>query len=238
MRVTDPKVFAVTHLIADPARASMLAALLDGRAYPAGELAYASGVTTRTARLHLSKLLAGGLVAAEMEGRHRYYRLAGLHVAGAIEKLAAIQAAGPVKRKAQSAVARELAFARRCYDHLAGCLGVAVTGGLRERGFIVPAPGKRLDVTPAGVAWFGRIGLDVAALKPARHGLARQCLDWTERTHHMAGPLGAGLMDVLCMRGWLRRSAHSRAVYITPEGRRALKRHLGVDERALRLPES
>jgi DNA-binding transcriptional ArsR family regulator len=118
-----PSVAGVASLIADPARAAMLMALLDGRALPAGELAYAGGVTAQTASSHLAKLLDGGLVAVESEGRHRYYRLAGAHIAQALEQLAAIRPAEPVKRKALSPQGRELRFARCCYDHLAGQLG-------------------------------------------------------------------------------------------------------------------
>jgi hypothetical protein len=90
-------------------------------------------------------------------------------------------------------------------------------------------------VTPAGVAWFGGVGLDVRALKPTRRGLARQCLDWTERRHHLAGPLGVQLLSVLCAKGWLRRSKSSRAVDVTPKGWIGLKQHLGVDETSAAL---
>jgi DNA-binding transcriptional ArsR family regulator len=229
----EPNISIVASLIADPARATMLNALLDGRALPAGELAYASGVTAQTASSHLAKLLAGGLLALETEGRHRYYRLAGPHVAEALESLAAIPAAEPVRRKALTGEAQKLRYARVCYDHLAGRLGVAVTQGLLKRGFIAALPEKRFAVTPAGAAWFAGIGLDVAAVRRTRHGLARQCLDWTERTHHLAGPLGVTLMRVLCERRWLQRTKESRAVRITPAGSMELKRHLDVDPHAL-----
>ncbi len=105
----EPNVAAVASLIADPARAAMLTALFDGRALPAGELAYASGVTAQTASSHLSKLLAGGLLAVEIEGRHPYYRLAGAHIAQALEQLAAM--AGPTEgseRCGQGAALRPL----------------------------------------------------------------------------------------------------------------------------------
>jgi DNA-binding transcriptional ArsR family regulator len=226
-------VSSIAALLADPARATMLAALLDGRALPAGELALASGVTAQTASSHLSKLLVAGLVAVETEGRHRYYRLSGSDVAEAIEHLAAIRPAQPPPPRALGRHARELIFARRCYNHLAGRLGVAVTRGLQRREFIVPAPGKLFDVTPAGIEWFDSIGIDVAALKPTRCGLARQCLDWTERTHHLAGPLGVELMSVLCARGWLRRSSKSRAVQVTPTGYVELQCRIGLDIRSL-----
>jgi DNA-binding transcriptional ArsR family regulator len=226
-----PSVAEAASLIADPARAAMLIALVDGRALPAGELAYCAGVTAQTASSHLAKLVDGGLMAVEQEGRHRYYRLAGAHVGEALERLAAIHAAGPVRRKALDAKARDLRFARCCYDHLAGQLGVAVTDALRRREFLVPAEGKTFDVTPAGAAWFGGVGVDMAALKPTRRGLARQCLDWTERSHHLAGPLGVAFMSALCEAGWLRRSRAPRGIDVTPKGRVGLKRELDVDAR-------
>ena len=226
----SPGFSATAFLVADPARAAMLTALLDGRALPAGELAYASGVTAQTASSHLGKLLAGGLVAVETEGRHRYYRIAGAHVAQALEQLAAIEPAAPIRRKALSPLGRQLGFCRCCYDHLAGRIGVAITRSLQERSYILPAADKRFDVTPRGIDWFGSIGLDVRAIKPTRRGLARQCLDWTEREHHLAGPLGVRFMGLLCANGWLRRSNSSRAVQVTPRGWAGLKEQLGIDE--------
>ncbi|MHB8849428.1 MAG: hypothetical protein ACYC43_13430 [Burkholderiales bacterium] len=119
-------------------------------------------------------------------------------------------------------------FARRCYDHLAGQLGVAVTQGLQEQGFIVPAAEKQFVVTQLGMEWFGSMGLDVSALKPTRRGLARQCLDWTERRHHLAGPLGVQFMTVLCASGWLRCSTSSRVIQLTPQGRAGMEEQLGI----------
>jgi DNA-binding transcriptional ArsR family regulator len=224
-----PSFAGVASLIADPARAAMLIALLDGRALPAGELAYAAGVTAQTASSHLAKLLDGGLLALEREGRHRYYRLAGPHVAQALEQLAALRPTEPIRRKALSPEGRELRFARCCYDHLAGQLGVAATEALVEKRFIIAAEDKKFDVTTEGAAWFSELGLDVKTLKPTRRGLARQCLDWTERSHHLAGPLGVAFLDTLCSAGWVRRSPNSRAVRVTPRGRLALKERLGLE---------
>jgi DNA-binding transcriptional ArsR family regulator len=224
-----PSVAGTASLIADPARATMLLALVDGRALPAGELAFSAGVTAQTASSHLARLLDGGLLAVEQEGRHRYYRLAGAHVAQALEQLAAIRPLGPVRRKAPTAQARELRFARCCYDHLAGWLGVAVTDALIQRELLVAGPDKLFEVTPAGVEWFAGVGVDLAALKPTRRGLARQCLDWTERAHHLAGPLGVAFMSALCNAGWLRRAGASRAVELTPRGQLEMKRRLDLD---------
>lgn len=230
---SQPNIASAAALIADPARAVMLVALLDGRARPAGELAYAAGVTAQTASSHLGKLLAGGLLTVEIEGRHRYYRLAGPHVALALENLASI---GPIvitRKKALTREAQKLQFARCCYDHLAGRLGVAVTKGMLEKGLLVAADNKRFEVTPIGAEWFSSMGLDLTKIKPARAGLARQCLDWTERQHHLAGPLGVHLTSLLCNEGWIRRQKSSRVVEVTPMGWRKFEDHFGIQEQVL-----
>lgn len=224
-------VSSTAFLIADPSRAAILIALADGHALPAGELAYAAGVTAQTASAHLAKLLDGGLLTVETQGRHRYYRLAGPHVSLALEHLAAASSMAPTRRPSLRREGRSLRFARRCYDHLAGQLGVAVTQALQERGFIIPAAEKQFVVTSLGIEWFAGIGLEVSALQPGRRGLARQCLDWTERRHHLAGPLGVQFMAVLCSSGWLRRSKPSRIIHVTQKGWHELKYHLNLDKR-------
>jgi DNA-binding transcriptional ArsR family regulator len=224
-----PGFSGTAFLLADPARALMLVALLDGRALPAGELAYAARVTAQTASSHLSKLLAGGLLALTVEGRHRYYRLAGSHVAQALEHLAAIRPTTEVRRRALSPDAQRLRFCRSCYDHLAGQVGVALTRALQERQYLRPLQDKILEVTPDGSEWLVRLGVDLSRVRPSRGALARQCLDWTERQHHLAGPLGVELMSVLCASGWLRRRRETRAVDVLPKGRQELRAQLGID---------
>jgi len=232
----QPGFAATAYLLADHARAAMLAALLDGRALPAGELARAAGVTAQTASAHLGKMLEGGLLAVESEGRHRYYRLAGAHIAGMLESLSVIQPeTAASRRQALSPQAREFRFCRRCYDHLAGQLGVAVTQALQARGYLLAAPGKQFDITPAGAAWFAGIGLDVDAIAPTRRGLARQCLDCTERRHHLAGPLGVALLAAMCEQAWLRKDAQSRAIRVTPRGWAWLGEQLGIEPPSLPL---
>ena len=207
-------------LIGDPARAAILSALCDGRAQPAGALAYVAGVTPQSASNHLAKLLEGGLLAVETEGRHRYYRLASPHVAEAIEALAHL--APPIRSldAPSTSKARRLRFNRSCYDRLAGRLGVAVAAQLEVRGYLTASDpaSKRYSVTIAGRRWFYELGIEVDTLKPTAAGVARRCLDWTERRHHLAGPLGAALMARFIELGWLRRDGVSRAVGVTPSG--------------------
>jgi DNA-binding transcriptional ArsR family regulator len=241
MRPAQLQVASAAFLIADPARALMLNALLGGCALPAGELAYAAGVTAQTASGHLAKLLDGGLVSVEVEGRHRYYRLADGHVAHALESLALL-APGRVgeagqRRKPLTAEMQKMRMARRCYDHLAGRLGVAMARALVERGYLRAAEEKQYEVTSQGEAWFSRMGLEVAGvaseLRPTARGLARRCLDLTERQHHLGGPLGVEFMRLLCDKGWLRRSDATRAMRVTPAGWTGLSRELGIEQAAL-----
>jgi len=220
----------VAALIAEPARAAMLLALFDGRALPAGELAFAAAVTPQTAIPPLAQLLAGGLLACETQGRHRYYRLAGAHVARAIEYLSVIT---PVPAKPLARQAQGLRFARCCYNHLAGQMGVAITQALEHCGYLLAVEDKRYELLPAGAQWFAALGIDLAALKPSRPGLAQQCLDWTGRPPHLSGPLGVQLLNALCEADWLRRSKNSRAVLVTPKGWAQLKAQLNLDPRSL-----
>jgi len=227
----DANIALPAALIGDPARAAILAALCDGRAQPASALAYAARVTPQSASNHLAKLLEGGLLAVEVEGRHRYYRLASPQVAAAMEALAHLAPRVRSLDAPLTSKARRLRFSRSCYDHLAGRLGVAIAAELEARGYLA-APdqaSKRYAVTAAGRRWLHELGVEVDALKPAAAGLARRCLDWTERRHHLAGPLGAALMARLLDLGWLSRDGASRAVRVTPIGICELRRALDID---------
>jgi len=221
---------SVAALIGDPARAAMLGALAGGHALPAGELAHLAGLSAPAASGHLGKLVDGGLLVVEREGRHRYYRLAGPHIAAALESLAII--AGPPSRRmaaSRTAEADRLRYARSCYDHLAGELGVRVLAALETRGFLTAGGDKRYIITPDGSRWFGRtFGIDVNTLKPGRHGIARRCLDWTERRYHLAGPLGAAMLHRMCELGWVERVQGQRTVQTTSLGREMLRKGLGV----------
>jgi DNA-binding transcriptional ArsR family regulator len=159
----QPAITSAAALIADPARAAML---LDGRAHPAGELAYGAGVSAQTASSHLAKLLAGGLLSVEREGRHRYYRLASPQVVSLLEHLASIGPSEPMRRRAPNRGAERLRFARCCYDHLAGSLGVGITKAMLSHGYLAQGDGKAFIVPPGGVEWFGHLGLDVDRITP------------------------------------------------------------------------
>jgi DNA-binding transcriptional ArsR family regulator len=223
----------IAGLLADRSRAAFCMALLDGRAWTAGELARHAGISPSTASEHLSLLVAGGLLAEERQGRHRYVRLAGPATAALIEDLAAYSSShsspgpAPSSLRESGRMSAE-ARARTCYDHLAGHLGVAVTDAILSRGLVADDAG--LVVTTAGRAWLAELDIDLLALKGSRP-MVRSCLDWTERRTHLAGAVGAALCKLAFDRSWVERIGSGRALKVTPEGGRALRELLGIDVR-------
>lgn len=218
---------AVAALIADPSRAAMLDALNGGESLTAGELARRAGVAPSTATEHLARLEAGGLVASERRGRARHVRLAGAHVARALEALGAI--APPQRPSGLRAWnhGEALRAARSCYDHLAGVAGVALADALVERGALEPGEGGFL-ITGPGQRLLAGFGLDVGAILGARRATARACVDWSERRPHVGGALGAALLGELLRRRWLRRRPDGRALTVTAAGRAGFEATFGV----------
>ncbi|WP_338694858.1 winged helix-turn-helix domain-containing protein [Streptomyces sp. Q6] len=224
-----PRLAALASLIADETRAACLLALLDGRAWTAGELARHAGVAPSTASEHLGKLVAGGLLAQERQGRHRYVRLADAQVAQLVESLAgyAVPGGGERPRTLRASSARDaMARGRTCYDHLAGRLGIAVADGMAERGLLRVETG--FSLTDAGLAWFRALGAPLDPASGGRRPLVRGCLDWTERRHHLAGVAGAVLCRHAFDSGWVERIGSERAVRVTGVGAGVLGAELGV----------
>ncbi|MEU8956807.1 winged helix-turn-helix domain-containing protein [Streptomyces sp. NPDC048518] len=223
-----PALASLAALFADETRAACLLALLDGRAWTAGELARHAGVAPSTASEHLGRLVGGGLLAEERQGRHRYVRLADERVAQLVEDLAAHAAPGvrtAPRTLREAGAAGAMARGRTCYDHLAGRLGTTITGAMTDRGLLRQDTGFAL--TDRGVAWFEELGIALAS--GGRRPLARSCLDWTERRPHLAGLAGAALCRHALAEGWCERIGSERAVRVTPSGTRAFAAHLGIE---------
>lgn len=223
----DPDVSAIAALIADESRVAILSALADGKAYPAGELARFAHVSAQTGSAHLARLLEAGLIEVEAQGRHRYYRLANEQVSVMLESMSALAPSAPALSSWQTDVAKALRFARTCYGHLAGMLGVAVADALKARGYLCDSDAG-WSVAADGEAWFGKVGIDVKSLRARRRPLVRTCLDWSERRYHLAGALGSALAERSFAMGWLAPVRQSRAVRLTDRGRAALKEGLGI----------
>ena len=237
--VVSTAAFAETAiLVGDPARANMLAALMDGRALTATELAGAASVAPQTASGHLARLTAAGLLTVERQGRHRYHRLTSPEVARMLEGIMAVAEAGAARARRPVVVGpRDVALrtARTCYDHLAGRLAVAMADAMVARGHIeLSADGGA--VTPDGATFLRSLGvdLDLAEAHAERRGGAgrvfcRPCLDWSERRAHVAGAVGAALRDCCFTLGWVRRMEGTRAITVTPVGWRGIKGSFGVE---------
>jgi DNA-binding transcriptional ArsR family regulator len=189
---------------------------MEGRALTATELALEGDVAPSTASSHLAKLSRAGLVTIARQGRHRYFRLASVAVATALESLMVIAPrAGAGARRWTGD--EELRRARVCYDHLAGEAAVRLLAALRERRW-VRGVSDAIAVTSAGEEWFRGLGVDCAALRRKRRRLCRVCLDWSERQFHLAGALGAALLDRVLALRLARRETGSRALIVSPRG--------------------
>ena len=223
--ITGPIIAEIAALVGDPARATMVSALLDGRALAASELASAARITPQTASTHLGKLTEAGLLTVVRHGRHRYFRLASPAVADMIDGIVTVALQRRPRYRPLSHDARALSAARICYDHLAGRLSVDLTDSFLAREYIV-LDDEAAEITPAGTRFFTEFGIE---LSPRRRHFCRLCLDWTERRPHIAGAVGAAITRRCFDLGWMERMKGSHAVSVTPSGRRGFQKTFGID---------
>lgn len=218
----------IAALLGDKSRAVMLWCLLDGRAYTASELAICANISAQSASNHLAKMINANMLAVEKQGRHRYYRYASAEVAQVIESMASLVTLNDENKRLRKPAQNDFTYARTCYDHLAGKFGVDLTASLVHNN-ILSIDEKRYAVTTEGITWFQAIGINPEEGKSQKRSFAHQCLDWSERKHHLAGALGALLLDGLLKKDWIRRKQSSREVIITSIGKRQLSDSLGLE---------
>jgi DNA-binding transcriptional ArsR family regulator len=229
----DADLAAVAHLIADRHRARMLLTLLGGTPQSGSALAEAAGISRSLASAHLKKLVTGRLVRAQASGRQQLYSIASEPVADALEILILIAPATKVRSLTDATRARSLRWARMCYDHLAGVVGVSVTEALVTRGLLDQEEGT-YRMGADGAEGFGRFGIDVGGLEQRARPLTRPCMDWSERRYHLAGSLGAALTSAFVDRRWIATREASRIVTVTKAGLTGLRDWLGIDLADLR----
>lgn len=226
-----PNIALLGSLIGDPARANILTSLMSGQALTAGELSQEAGVTPQTTNSHLAQLVSGGLLIVEKQGRHRYFRLAGADVATAVEALMDLADQAGRRRVRPGPKDPDMRRARVCYDHLAGERGVELFARLSSQGLIA-LDGAGVAVTPLGDARLGEFGIDLDALRQAKRPVCRTCLDWSERRSHLAGALGARLLERFFELRWAQRVPNSRIVRFTPFGDKEFAKLLVPGERS------
>ena len=227
----DADISVVAALFAERARADMALVLLDGRSLTASELARTAGLTAPAASPHLARLVEGGALTVQRQGRHRYYQLATPAIARVLEVMLTVAPSRPVSTLHDAQRRNALWAARTCYDHLAGALAVDLFDRLVEMGILVEDT-NLMAVSPAGVTFFNDLGLDLKQMGEGRRPVVRACLDWTERRHHLAGALGAALLDLLMKNGTIERRQTIRAVRVTEHGNKFLGEVFGVQLRA------
>ncbi len=225
--MVNPNIANVAKLIADPTRAMIIDALMDGRVRSASHLARMTNVTPQTVSSHLLKLVDGGFLVVEQQGRHRYYQIANSQVAEIMESLGNMAPSLKVKSLRQFEQTKAIRFARTCYDHLAGELGVRITKALIDMNVIVPVE-RDFEVTASGKTQFMSIGIDSDLLKHSRRKFARQCLDWSERDYHISGCLGAAIAKLFMEREWVLRLPDTHALRVTEQGKQAMSDIFGI----------
>jgi DNA-binding transcriptional ArsR family regulator len=226
--ITGPIIAEIAALVGDPARATMVSALVDGRALTASELAAAAGITPQTASTHLAKLTEAGVLSVVRNGRHRYFRLASPTVTDMIDGIVAVALEKRPRYRPLSRQARALSAARICYDHLAGRLSVDLTDSFVAREYLV-LDDEVAEITTAGARFLTEFGIELLTLRSTRRHFCRLCLDWTERRPHIAGAVGVAITKRCFDLGWIERMKRSHAVIVTPLGRRGFQKTFGID---------
>jgi DNA-binding transcriptional ArsR family regulator len=219
----------VAALVGDTARATMLSALMSGQALTASELAFLARVSRSTASEHLAKLVEARLLAMTRKRRFNYYRIASPLVASMLESIKSVAAIEvPPRHQPRSARDDAFRFARVCYDHIAGKVGVAIADALKANGSVVLTDDGG-EVTETGARLLMRFGANLTLKSGSRRIFCRPCLDWSERRHHIAGHVGAEICRRCLELAWLKRERDTRALRLTPAGRSGLAEVLGVD---------
>lgn len=206
----------------------MLFCLLDNRARTSTELALAAGVNPSTASVHLARLKNEGLLRQSVQGKHRFYSLAGNDVAEVLERLSVL--AGAPHSTFRPTTPDRLRKARTCYDHIAGTLGVQLHDQFISLGWLQreSTDGDAYDVTPQGVLGFKKLGIDVDETRAQRRRFAFACLDWSERRSHLGGAVGAAVLQLAVSKKWVVQERDDRILRVTPSGVRELSSRLQI----------
>jgi DNA-binding transcriptional ArsR family regulator len=225
----DDSVSRIAAAIGEPARARILYCLVDGHARTSTELSVVADVSPSTTSVHLERLKAAQLVDVLVQGRHRFYSLAGPDVARALEGLSVL--AGSSRRKFVPSTPSRLRLARTCYDHMAGAVGVLLHDRFQALGWLSASRKDKdnaYNLTSHGTQAFEALGIDIEAAQALRRRFACACLDWSERRPHLGGALGAAVLKIALKRKWVIQDLDSRALGVTNLGRREMLTRFGL----------
>ena len=228
MKEFENKLSLIASIIGDKSRSVMLWNLMDGKAYTATELSLCADISPQSASNHLAKLVKTGILTVTKQGRHRYFSFSSPEAARVMESMATLLPPEPDRVSKSSPEPVGIAYARTCYDHIAGRVGVALTESL-VKNRLIASSGEDYLVTGQGKDWFASLGLDVEEIRSQRRSFARQCLDWSERKPHLAGALGGSLLRMMLQKNWVRKTKMSRELFVTAAGRSGLRDVLNLE---------
>ena len=77
---------------------------------------------------------------------------------------------------------------------------------------------RSLNLTRKGAEKFEGLGMPVDELRKRKRDLCKACLDWSERKDHLAGALGAELLNFCINSGWAVQETGSRVVTFSSRG--------------------
>lgn len=212
-----PDISVFASLLGDPARSNMVMALMAGDELSASALAREAGVTPPTATGHLSRLVAAGMLKVRRDGRHRYFRIADVDVAHAVEALIAIATRVGNFRARPGPKDPAMRRARSCYDHLAGAIAVNLCSHWLALG-VLRRYGGALRLTRKGQDFLADRGIAMTTAGRGADGLCRTCVDWSERRPHLGGKLGTAVLALAVKKGWATRKPGQRIVFISKSG--------------------
>jgi DNA-binding transcriptional ArsR family regulator len=213
-------------VISDPSRAAILTVLLDGRFHTASELSLIIGVKPQTTSYHLSKLIEQNIIVVENQGRHRYFGIQNQEIARTIESLLVISPPEKIKSLRQSRSDAAIRYARTCYDHIAGYMGVQLADAFLRKGYI----DQEFSLTKEGERFLEEeLKVNLKELKKKRRSYCHKCLDWSERRHHIAGAIGLAILEKFVEYEWVVRLPKTRALAITHKGKEGIHNLLSIE---------
>jgi DNA-binding MarR family transcriptional regulator len=230
-----PDITTIAKALTVPAKVQLLDQLMDHRGHTLLELAHAANIEPQTASYHLHEFLTAGWVRREQQGRFHYFFLVNADVAQLLEQFSPSAPHPQVKRLSRARSTEKMRVFRSCYDHMAGRTGVAITDALVGHHWIVPDQDKAYQVTPAGQQFFLQVlAIDSTAVAQKKRQFTTQCVDWSERRHHLGGALGSALLQTFEARDYVDRDPQSKRVLtLTDAGRDFLHTQLDMQDAAL-----
>lgn len=217
-----PDISEIATIFSNKSRSIILTSLLGG-ARTTTELSKAANIKPQTATFHLNKMVAINLIKKEKLGKYSYYKIENEEVANLIETLMNLSKEPTVKSLKESVRSDSIKFARLCFNHIGGKLGVSLLDKLLQLNFAYLIE-KNVILTNLGLSSLNSMGLIIP--KESSNGFL--CKDWSEKNYHLSGPLGSSLYNNLYDLNLISLKENSREILLTIKGKNFLKNELNL----------